>query len=236
MGISFKNLGTGIADLGKTVGNDLKNAGKAAEKAVTDVAKGKLGQAGTDAKNAVVDVGASAFDGGAESIGVAELLGVRYPVTAYHTKLDDHVTRGSRLSNEDMSNLKAQGYKSVVNLCLENDDDTPRAKALGMNSLHIPILDNSAPTEAQAKQFLDFVNNPANQPAYFHCEAGQGRTGVMAAVYRMAVQGWTPDQAIAEAKQKGFAGTMVPDQLAFLQQFGKDLQAGKIAGYPLQTH
>jgi protein tyrosine phosphatase (PTP) superfamily phosphohydrolase (DUF442 family) len=232
MGINFKNIGTGLKDLGKTVGNDLKHAGKAAETAVKDISQGKVGQAGTAAKNAVVDVGDSAFDGAAAGVGVAELTGITYPVTSYEAKVDDNLTRGSRLSDQDISRLHNQGFKSVVNLCMENDDDTSRAKGLGMSSLHLSILDNTAPSEAQTKQFLDFVTNPANQPAYVHCEAGQGRTGVMSAAYRMAVDGWTPQAAITEAKQMGMK---LPDQLQFLQQFGKDLQAGKIAGYPLKT-
>jgi len=233
MGINIKNIGSGLKELGKTLGDEFGEAGKAAGTAALDLVSGHPNAAGDKALNAVKEVKDAFFDGGAQAIGVAELIGIRYPVTAYQTRLDGNVTRGSRLTDADMSSLHTQGYKSVVNLCLENDDDTARAQALGMNSVHIAILDNAAPTTAQAKQFLDFVTNPANQPAYFHCEAGQGRTGVMAAVYRMAVQGWTPDQAIAEAKQKGFAGTMVPDQLEFLQQFGKDLQAGTVAGYPL---
>jgi protein-tyrosine phosphatase len=232
MGISLKNIGAGLKDLGQTVGKDLKQAGEAAETAVNDLVHGNVSQAGTAAKNAVVDVGDSAFDGAAASVGVAELLGAQYPVTTYQSKVDNNLTRGSRLSDQGIQQLQAQGYKSVVNLCMENDDDTSRAKALGMNSAHIPILDNTAPTEDQVKQFLDFVTNPANQPAYVHCEAGQGRTGVMSAAYRMAVDGWTPDAAIAEAKQFGMK---LPDQIQFLQQLGQDLQAGKLPGYPVNA-
>jgi len=230
MGINFKKVGKGFEDLGKTVGRDLKNAGKAAEKLGKDLVHGKAGNAATDAKNAFVDVGDSVFDGAAAGVGVAELLGVRYPVKTYSAKVDDNLTRGSRLSDSDIAHLKDQGFKSVVNLCLENDEDTSRAKAVGMSSLHVPILDNTAPSETQVKQFLDFVSNPKNQPAYVHCEAGQGRTGVMSAAYRMAVDGWSADAAIKEAKQMGMK---LPDQLQFLEKFGKDLQAGKIAGYPL---
>lgn len=230
MGINFKNIGNGLEQFGKTVGNELGEAGKAAGNALKDAVTGNEKKALGEAKNAAVDLGESAFDAGASAIGVAELLGIRYPVKTYESKLDNHVTRGSRLSDQDMSRLHSQGYKSVVNLCLENNDDAARAKALGMNALHVEILDNAPPSEAQVKQFLDFVTAPANQPAYFHCEAGQGRTGVMAAAYRMAVEGWTADQAITEGKQFGLK---VPSQIEFLQQLGKDLQAGKIAGYPL---
>jgi protein tyrosine phosphatase (PTP) superfamily phosphohydrolase (DUF442 family) len=235
VGINLKAIGGALKELGQTVGNELAESGKALETAAKDVVSGKVSQGFQQGLVALKEAGDAFFDGGAQAIGVAELGGLRYPVKSYQLKLDGKVTRGSRLSDQDISQLKAQGYKSVVNLCLENDDDSARAQALGMNSLHIPILDNAAPTEAQAKQFLDYVTNPQNQPAYFHCEAGQGRTGVMAAVYRMAVQGWPPSEAIAEANQHGFAGHMVPDQAEFLQQFAQDLQAGKIPGYPIQA-
>ena len=230
MGINLGSIGAGLKELGKTVDNDLDQAGAAARTAVKDVVSGNLSGAGSAARSTAVDVGDAFFDGGAASVGVGELLGVTYPVTTYQAKVDDNLSRGSRLSDSGIAQLQAGGYKSVINLCAENDDDTPRAAALGMNSLHLPILDNTAPTQGQVKQFLDFATSPANEPAYVHCEAGQGRTGVMSACYRMAVDGWSADAAIAEAKQMGMK---LPDQLQFLQQFGQDLSAGKIAGYPV---
>jgi protein tyrosine phosphatase (PTP) superfamily phosphohydrolase (DUF442 family) len=230
MGINLSSIGAGLKDLGQTVGKDLSQAGQTADTAAKDVASGNLSGAGAAAKSTVTNVGDAFVDGGAASVGVAELLGVTYPVKAYQSPVDDNLTRGSRLSDQAMSQLQASGYKSVVNLCAENDDDTSRAQALGMNSLHLPVLDNTAPTEGQVTQFLNFVTNPANQPAYVHCEAGEGRTGVMCACYRMAVDGWSPTAAITEAKQFGL---QLPDQVQFLQQFGQDLAAGKIAGYPM---
>ena len=80
------------------------------------------------------------------------------------------------------------------------------------------------------KQFLDFATNPKNEPCYVHCEAGVGRTGVAVACYRMAVQGWPPDQAIAEGRKYGL---QLPGQIHFVEQFGAQLKSGKIAGYPL---
>ena len=144
MGINFKKLGNGLEQFGKTVGTELGEAGKSAGNAIKDLAHGNVSKAGTDAKNAAVDLGESVFDAGASGVGVAEMLGLRYPVKTYESKLDAHVTRGSRLSDADMSRLHAQGYKGVVNLTLENNDDQARAQALGMSSLHLEILDRAS--------------------------------------------------------------------------------------------
>ncbi|HEV3257273.1 MAG TPA: tyrosine-protein phosphatase [Gemmataceae bacterium] len=54
------------------------------------------------------------------------------------------------------------------------------------------------------EQFLALMDDPANYPVLLHCRAGLHRTGVMAAVYRMEYDGWTPEQAIRELKANGF--------------------------------
>src|SRR5262249_18062169 len=69
-------------------------------------------------------------------------------------------------------------------------DDVTEAKSLGLNAVNIPIVDNSVPTVAQMIVFLQYVTKKENRPAYVHCEAGVGRTGMAVAIYRMAVQGW----------------------------------------------
>jgi protein tyrosine phosphatase (PTP) superfamily phosphohydrolase (DUF442 family) len=161
---------------------------------------------------------------GGEAIGVAELAGLRYSVKPYEAQVSPTLYRGSRLDDAGMAALKQQGIKGVVNLCLENNDDAARAAKLGLHALHVPILDNSAPTEAQMEAFLAFVRDPSNQPAYVHCEAGKGRTGTACACYRIAVDHWTADQAIAEGRSLGLE---MPNQIAFIKQFAEDVAAGK---------
>ena len=52
-------------------------------------------------------------------------------------------------------------------------------------------------------KFLDAVLDPANQPVFIHCAHGCDRTGVMAAVYRMEVEGWAPGEALEEMRAFG---------------------------------
>ena len=215
--ISGSSLAAGL----KKFGNDVKADVKAV---ATDVKKGGWSALGKDLKNAGATLGA-------ESIGVAELVGLRYPVSSYEFKMSAGLTRGSRIDDpKGYESLKKQGFKGIVDLTLEGTNDAKGGKAAGLNTLNVKILDNSAPTQDQMKQFLDFATNPKNSPCYVHCEAGKGRTGVASACYRMAVEGWPPEKAIAEGKKYGCT---LPDQVEFLQKFGADLAKGKIAGYPL---
>lgn len=165
---------------------------------------------------------------GAEAIGYAELAGFRYPVKAYHFKVSDTLTRGSRLDAQGLKDLHAHGFKGVVNLCKEFDDSA-QVQAAGLVPLHLGILDNSAPTVDEMKQFLDFAEDAAHQQTYVHCEAGKGRTGVAVACYRLAVQRWDLEAALQEAEKFGLE---LENQLEFLRHFDGQLQAGKIAGYP----
>lgn len=167
---------------------------------------------------------------GAETVGVAELVGFRYGVSKYEFKVSDGLTRGSRIDDpKAYQTLKDRGFKGIVDLTLEGTLDGQEAPKAGLNALNVAILDNTAPTTAQMKQFLDFATDPANTPCYVHCEAGKGRTGVAVACYRMAVEGWTLDRAIGDAQHFGLS---LSNQVEFLTQFAADLRAGKLAGYP----
>jgi hypothetical protein len=166
----------------------------------------------------------------ASSLPTRPLVGADNLFLPYQAQVSPGLARGSAVDARGLAALQARGFRSIVNLREEDDSDAAPARALGMASLRLVITDQTAPTTAQMKQFLDFVTKPANQPAYVHCYAGVGRTGVAVACYRMAVQGWPVQRALAEAK---FYQLWAPEQITFIQQFGADLQAGRIAGYPL---
>ena len=168
-------------------------------------------------------------DGALKAVGYLELTGLRYPVKHYELQVSPGLFRGSRLETaEQYASLRARGFRAIVDLTLEGTKDASLAPAAGLRTLNIPTLDNDHPSLGQMKTFLDFVTAPENQPAYVHCEAGKGRTGVAVACYRMAVQGWTLAQALREAKGLGMAA---PNQEVFLRTFDAALTSGRIAGY-----
>jgi hypothetical protein len=214
-------IGAGLKKFGSDVKADVKELAK-------DVTpKGWKAGGGKELVKDLKNAGATF---GAETVGVAELVGLRYPVSKYEFKVSDGLTRGSRIDDpKGYDSLVKQGFKGIVDLTLEGTNDAKGGKAAGLNTLNVKILDNSAPTQKQVKDFLDFATNPKNSPCYVHCEAGKGRTGVAVAAYRMAVEGWPPEKAIAEAAK---FGCKLPDQVDFLKQFGADLAKGKISGYP----
>lgn len=158
-------------------------------------------------------------DIGGAAIGVFEMFGLKYPVKTYMSQVSDTLWRGSRLPNlAAYQALKAKGINCVVNLCAENDMDAILCDSLSIRHERIFIIDNTAPTSAQMLLFLETADNPLNR-TFVHCEAGKGRTGVAVACYRMAIQGWSFERAVAEAERFGLT---LQDQKDFLKKFAAD--------------
>jgi hypothetical protein len=159
-------------------------------------------------------------DIGGACIGVAEMLGLKYPVTTYMSQVDATLWRSSRLPDAAAyDDLFHKGFNLIINLCAENDMDAIPADRAGILHRHVPIIDNTAPSIEQMLEFLTLVTDPLNSMCLVHCEAGKGRTGVAVACYRMAVCGWTCEDAIAEAVKFGLT---LEDQISFLKRFAVD--------------
>lgn len=152
------------------------------------------------------------------------------PIMHYEWWVTDQLGRGNQPTSADLQRLKDAGFKSIINLRTEDDTEAPTEQNLGLNELHVDWVDKTPPTQAQIHDILDFMTKPENQPAYIHCLAGQNRTSVAVACYRMAVEGWPLSKAMDEAKSFGMH---TQSQLDFVTQYASDLQAGNIQGYPL---
>ena len=110
--------------------------------------------------------------------------------------------RSEQPTADGMKNLKAMGIKTILSLReFHSDKDL-----IGDTGLTYECIPMSAwhPEVADAVQFLRIVTDPKNAPVLVHCQHGADRTGLMCAIYRVAVQGWTKDDAIREMQIGGY--------------------------------
>ena len=75
---------------------------------------------------------------------------------------------------EQFAQLKADGIKTVLNLRppteYRADDEVQAVSAAGLKYFNIPVV-YTAPTHAQADEFLRITDDPANRPMLIHCAA-----------------------------------------------------------------
>jgi protein tyrosine/serine phosphatase len=110
--------------------------------------------------------------------------------------------RGAQPTADGMAQLKAMGIKTVVNLRAWHSDKD-KVAGTGLKSVRFE-MEPWHGDDAEVIQFLKIVTDTNNLPAFVHCERGADRTGMMCAMYRITVCGWTKQEAIAEMKNGGF--------------------------------
>lgn len=103
--------------------------------------------------------------------------------------------------------------KTVVALRGSRDGDDPdeweseeRAAcgSRGVEFVTLPCNHKNPPTLDQVRRFITILRDPARTPALVHCRIGQQRTGMFCALYRVHVQGISPDEALREMDELGF--------------------------------
>jgi hypothetical protein len=93
--------------------------------------------------------------------------------------------------------LRGKGVSTVVNL----DGGMYDLGRHGFDSfLWVRLAAGAAPTNAQAKRFVKFIQKRNNQPAHISSAARDGRA-TMVALLRYAVDGWTIESALAEGQR-----------------------------------
>jgi protein tyrosine/serine phosphatase len=117
-------------------------------------------------------------------------------------KVSDTLYRSAQPTAEGMKNLKALGIRTIINLrSFHSDRDEIGSTELGYEHITMKAWH---PEEEEAVRFLRIVADPEHLPALVHCQHGADRTGSMSAVYRIAMQGWTKEDATREMTGGGF--------------------------------
>ena len=113
------------------------------------------------------------------------------------------IFRGAQPTPEGYATLKAMGVRTVINLRTRHGE-RKAAEAAGMRYVEIPMSFWKDVDPAVVRIALSAMTDPANQPVFVHCSRGTDRTGVVMAVYRMEVDGWSEAEAEAEMEAFGF--------------------------------
>jgi len=117
-------------------------------------------------------------------------------------RVSEDLYRGAQPTAEGMRQLKAMGIKTVVNLReLHSDRDEIGDTGLAYEDIRMTPWD---PDDDEVVRFLQIVTDKARTPVFVHCQRGSDRTGLMCAIYRMVVEHWGREEAVAEMTQGGF--------------------------------
>lgn len=118
-----------------------------------------------------------------------------------------HLYRSAQPNRAALEALDRRGVKTIINLRMPDDIDPAEetfAHAHGIGYVSAPLAGFSAPTDEQITRVLDLIERSPG-PVLVHCKRGADRTGTVIALYRMRRQGWSRDEALAEAKRYGIS-------------------------------
>lgn len=133
--------------------------------------------------------------------------------------------RGAQPGSDGYRTLQSMGVNIVVDM-RGNRSEQNAVEKLGMRYVSIPWKANSPSDEAIAR-FLKLVDENPDKKIFVHCRVGEDRTGIAIASYRMAKEGWSPDEAMKEMQLFGFNGfhhLIFPQLVRFERDFPQHLK------------
>ena len=109
--------------------------------------------------------------------------------------------RSAQPDREDLiAAARQHGIKSVLNLRGSNpgspwyEEEIAASRELGLAHYNYPISAHRLVSRQQIAEILDIVRQ-APKPLLIHCMSGSDRAGLVAALYRFALAGATPEDA-----------------------------------------
>ncbi len=111
---------------------------------------------------------------------------------------------------------KEHGIKTVIDLRHDEDiEDVTEFKkertALekeGIRYVRLPAF--QVPKDETVDAFLQIAKDTAERPILVHCEHGQGRSVLFAALYRIEFEGWDPERARRATRLFSWRGSFSP--------------------------
>ena len=154
------------------------------------------------------------------AVPAAQVKKAEVPGIVNFSRVDATVGCGGATQPAAMSELKKQGFKSVINLRLATEEGAQveasrtAAEQAGLKYIHLPF-DASKPDDKIVENFLGAVADDTNQPVYIHCGSAN-RVGSVWMIKRVLQDGWEIDKAREEAEAIGLTN---PKLKAFATEY-----------------
>ena len=123
-------------------------------------------------------------------------------------------------------NFRAENnVESTYHRDFANASDSDERAAGKITMVEKPTLDHTIFRYHQVVEVLNMLTDPKYKLVLMHCKVGKARTGQMVAIMRIVLDGWSVEDALSEAKDRGLRR---PLQIAFVRQFAADWKAGRV--------
>jgi tyrosine-protein phosphatase SIW14 len=151
-------------------------------------------------------------------------------------KVSDFLYRGGQPQDDGLEELKRRHIDTIVDLRGELhglvEHERQHAQALGMRLVNLPGSGWATPKDEEIAQFFDLILERPRRTIFIHCWLGGDRSGEFVAAYRIAFDGWSPQQAIEEMRKFHYLHFWHPNMARWVEKFPDRLaQSPKLASF-----
>jgi atypical dual specificity phosphatase len=119
-----------------------------------------------------------------------------------------------------VARLREERIRLLVNL-----HERPDSAQLGIESVHLPVPDFTAPTQEQLEAGVRVIAEALGrgERVAVHCGGGLGRTGTLLACYLVSAERLAPDEAIARVRAARPGSIETEEQEQAIRRFAQRL-------------
>jgi predicted protein tyrosine phosphatase len=151
-------------------------------------------------------------------------------------KINDFLYRGAQPKDDGVEQLKKFGIDTIIDLRGELhgliENERQHAESLGIRFINLPGSGWATADDEQIAEFFSLIRERPRRKIFIHCWLGGDRSGMFIAAYRIAFEGWTPEQAIQEMRSFHYLRFWHPNMARWVTAFPERLaEAPKLAAF-----